>query len=332
MAAQNKQRNMRAAATLWLFCLVTSGALVVGGSKAESSDNRYTDWDHILAQTTPGKHRVFDDRFYAGLTGSLGGLLHILCVYHLEGRSAPVSLRGSRDGNGDFWPAVSLSVSNDLRATWASIGLFNPTAEPDFLIVNRQNPKATVWIAAERFRPFIGAQRWGRISLISDNQAGAIFALEDLLPPRGHRSDAGDFKEVLGDREKPQLGSAAVLRYVVFIRGQLTGEFTWVRDRPQASVKGAQTPAGDFWPTGKLEVEDSDGHWITVGEAKPNGSPRSIRQTQHIFGEPFRVDLEAYKKSIGHAKLGKVTFSDSSFALFALENIDPNIPEESVKE
>jgi hypothetical protein len=287
-----------------------------------------TDWSRSLVDSTPGKHLFLRDRFYASLTGSLGELLHVLCHYRLDAKSTAVSLRGSRDGNGDFWPAVSLAVSNDRHAKWEPIGEFNPTVDPDFLAIDLQNPKATLSVAAERFRPFIGTRRWGRIKLISDKQANAVLALEDLLPPRGRRLDGGDFKEVLGDREKPQFGSAAVLRYVVFIRDQLTGEFTWVRDHLLGAVTGARTTSGDFWPAAKLEVGDSDGHWVAVGEAKPKGAFRSIKRTQHAFGEPFRVDLDAYKASIGHAKFGKVTFSDSSFAVFTLENIDSNTTEE----
>jgi hypothetical protein len=332
MAGRGKRTIMRAAAAMWLLYVAASTASTASGSKAAPTDNKYTDWEHDLAETTPGKHHFFDNRFYAGLTGSLGELLHILCQYRLASSSRAVSLRGSRDGNGDFWPAVSLAVSNDREANWAPIGVFNPTVDPDFLIVDRQNPKGTLWVAAERFRPFVGTQRWGRVNLISDKQATAVLALEDLLPPRGRRPEGADFKEVLGDREKPQFGSAAVLRYVIFIHGQLTGEFTWVRDHLLGTITGRRTTAGDFWPAATLEVGDSDGHWVTVGEAKPTGTLQSIKRTQHTFGEPFRVNFDAYKPHIGQWKFGKVTFSDSSFAIFLLQDINPDNTDDNLSD
>lgn len=326
MAARSKGIIARAATGLCLFYITLAIVFVfLSETTVKAGAKPYTDWDRDLAETTPAKYRFLDKQFYAGLAGSFGELLHILCQYRLSSGSTTISLRGSRDGNGDFWPAVSLAVSNNREANWAPIGVFNPTVDADFLTVDRQNPKATLWVAAERFRTFIGTQRWGRINLISDKRASAVLALEDLLPPRGRRPEGADFKEVLGDREKPRFGSAAVLSYVVFIRGQLTGEFIWVRDQLLSTVTGARTSAGDFWPTAKLEVGDSEDHWVIVGEAKPAGAFQAIKRRQHASGEPFCVNLDPYKAHIGQTKYGKVTFSDSSFAVFLLENIDPSI-------
>ncbi|MFZ1218803.1 MAG: hypothetical protein WAO00_05880 [Chthoniobacterales bacterium] len=305
---------------LWLTSLV-----FVSSAWVAYAADLYSDWSRSLVDSTPGKHLFLRNQFYVSLTGSRNELLHVLCRYHLDDGSTGIMLRGSRNEDGDFWPAVSLQVSNNRRASWTPIGQFNPTVNPEFLTVDRQNPSKILWVAAEPFRSFIGTKRWGRISLIDDKPATAVFALEDLLPPRGRRPEEGDFKEVLGDREKREFGSAAVLRHVVSIQNQLTGEFTWVIDRLPGAVKGAQTTAGDFWPTAVLQVGDSDGQWETVGETKSMGRTRSMTRPEHIFGEPFRINLEPFKAHLNGKKFGKVIFSNSTYSVFVLNNIDPRV-------
>jgi hypothetical protein len=304
---------------LWPILIFATGNRNVATAKT------YTDWSRDLVETTPQKYRFLNEPFYAGVTGCLGERLHILCRYVLAEQAEPVLLRGSRENNDDFWPATSFAVSNDRNANWTPIGEFNPTVDADVLSVDHQNPKAVLWVPGEPFRESIGNYRWGRITLIGDPQRSAVFALEDLLPPRGRRAAGADFKEVLDDRETARFGSAAVLHSVTSIHDKLTAEFIYVRDHSLGIIEGERPDAADFWPTATFQVGDSDEAWTTIGEDKRSGDLRSIESAQRIAGEPFRIDAQAYKKSIGHARYGKVIFSDSSFAIFMLESIDPAV-------
>ena len=297
------------------------------GSTGKAFTTIYTDWSRDLAEVTPAKYRFLDKPFYAGVTGSIGGLLHVLCRYRLRVGATKVSLSGSDDANGDFWPAASLAVSNSRNGNWVSVNTFNPTRDVDVVTIDQSNPTARLCIGAEHFRPLIGAYRWGRITLINDKQAKAIFALEDLLPPRSRRPEGEDFKEVLADHGKLEFGSVAFLHSVIWIKGRLTGEFVYIGDRRRATLTGIRAPTGDFWPVTTLEVGNSEGEWVKISETKPSGSLNSPKR--HTSGDRFRVNLDAYRSNIGKAKFGKVTFSDSSFAVFLIHRIDPSVMDET---
>jgi len=244
----------------------------------------YTDWSRDLAVTTPSKYRLLDQRFYAGVTGSLGGVLHLLCRYGLPRETTTGSLNGSRDADGNFWPAVTLAVSNSREANWKPISIFNPTVDLDVLRINHRDSKLALWVGAEPFRSLIGTYRWGRVVLIDDKQAETVFALEDLLPPKDRRPRDGDFKEVLDDREKPRFESAALLYSVTSIRNHLAAEFVYLHDHPLGTIEGVTTEAGDFWPRALLAVGDSDAHWTNVGEADQRGTAGAIQAKQNIRG------------------------------------------------
>jgi hypothetical protein len=309
--------------------LATGPTMGLGADKkALSTAKTYTDWSRDLVETTSAKYRFLNKPFYAGVTGSIGERLYVLCKYAFSGTKS-ASLRGARETSGDFWPAASFAVSDDRQGDWIPIGEFNPTVNADVLILDDHNPKAALWIAGELFRRAIGNYRWGRITLIDNPQLATVFALDDLLPPRGRRPEGADFKQVLDDSETARFGSAAVLHTVTSIRGQFTGEFIYIRDHSVSAIEGGRTISGDFWPSAKLEAGDSEARWMTIGVAKPKGVIQSIEPTEHILGEPFRVELDAYEGSLGRAEFGKVIFSDSSFAVFRLKSIDPSITEDS---
>jgi len=213
-----------------------------------------------------------------------------------------------------------------------TIGIFDPTVEADALTLDRQNPETRLWVAAERFRSFVGTHRWGRIALISDNQAETVIALEDLLPPRSRRHEGGDFKDVLADRGKLQFGSVAFLHSVISIKGQLTGEFVYIGKGRRAAITGVRGPTGDFWPAAKLEVGNLEGPWVKVGENELNSGFRPDRSRHPGSGERFRVDLGGYKSNMGQAQFGKVTFSDSSFAIFLLQDINPDNTDDNLSD
>lgn len=331
MAAQGSLKLAMPAVRTCVICFLASIAWTFGGAnRARSASEIYTNWSRDLVETTPNAYRSVDKPFAASMTGSTGELLHLLGRYRLRVKSGTVSLRGSYDANRDFWPAVSLAVSNQRKGHWMPIGVFDPTLDADFLTIHGRNPEARLWVAAEQFRDFIGTHRWGHIGLISDKHAETVFALEDLLPPRSRRrGERDDFKEVLRDRGKLQFGSVAFLHSVVSIKAQLTGEFVYIGNNRGGMLTGIRAETGDFWPEATLEIGNSEGEWIKISETKPSHSSRLSSSKQHTPGDRFRVNLDAYKLNIGKAKFGKVTFADSSFAVFPLQRIDPSVMDEA---
>lgn len=126
------------------------------------------------------------------------------CTYHNTG-SYPVVVEGREvDEKGqpeaDFYPELSLQVSNDARSEWKTIGTspspdrgkgisisMSPHGAMEGMI--RSEANRSCFVEMNLFRPYIGKFAYGRL-LAKNGAQSQIFALDDLLrPSRGPASN-----------------------------------------------------------------------------------------------------------------------------------------------
>lgn len=307
--------NIRSASlTLAIFSGAFAALVPIDGF----GESNYTNWSRDLVESAT-KANIPALPFYVAVISSIDDQLSAGCVYrYVKGRT-PIVLQGKRDSGGNFWPAVSCDVATEGKTRWREISGLNPPADSEIVSIGSDNTKALLHVGMEPFRPYIEAFRWGRVVL--KNGDVAVFALEDLLPPADRRVDGGDFKEVLDEREQTRFGSSAILHSISSIRDHLTGDFIYTR-RPFAALKGAKTLDGDFWPSATLYVGNSEPDWSTIGVSNQEGVLASLRRSDKRSPAVLRVHLDLYKSAIERNKYGKIVFSDGSFAVFLIANLN----------
>lgn len=299
---------------------ILSAACLFLGCANGFGDHEYTNWDRDVVESATGQN-IPVMPFYVGVTTSIDGRLFALCGYKYVKGTKTVTLRGRRDSDGNFWPAVSYEVATIGKTKWRIISKSNLPGDPDTASISSDVGKTPLYVDMEPFKALIGDTRWGRIVL--ENGDAAIFALEDLLPPGDRRGAGRDFNDVVDDRLQTQFGSSAILHSVSSARDHLNGVFVYTRSPSPTTLEGATTLDADFWPSVTLYAGNSDKDWHPIGVSRHEGSPASIQCSEKGSPAVLRVSLDAYKSEIGRHEYGKIVFSDGSFAVFLISNLNP---------
>lgn len=101
-----------------------------------------------------------------------------------DGKSTPpvVTVQGTRKADGTFWPHVSAQVTSDTRTQWKTIGSPSTPGETAVLYIAQKPEREQFYVNLDIFRPLIGKMKYGRVRL--KTAESAVFALDDLLPPK----------------------------------------------------------------------------------------------------------------------------------------------------
>ena len=245
--------------------------------------------------------------------------------------SNPTVLHGKKETSGDFRPIVTYEVATEGKGKWKTIRADFEQPRLDSITVSPEHPGVTLSMNMEPFRKAIGIYRYGR--LVLENGDAAMFAVDDLLPTEDESGDGnGDFKTdvIQTDEAKKSkgfedawLGGPANLLTITSLGGRLVGDFIFeARSAKAISLDGNRTLDGDFWPKVTFQIANSDRRWKTIGKSQNNGTS-TVLQIPSGKAERTRVLLNDYKPLIGKYKYGKVVFSDGSFAVFSIENLNP---------
>jgi len=280
-----------------------------------SCDLAYTNWSREIVQVSTHQ----DVPFYLGVTSSLDGELIALCRYQFVKGKASTILHGKKDSEGNFWPEVSYEVAVEGKAKWRLIGKVHQAEDSESVTVSVDNPVARLYVDMREFKPMIKDLRWGRVVL--ENGDAAVFALEDLLPPADRRGASSDFKEAVDEREQTRFGSAAILDSVTSVGNCLTGVFIY-SPRLEVALQGTESPDEDLWPSVTLYVGNSEQDWHSIGVASHKGKQTFIRASEENLAIVLRVSLDLYKPAAEKYQYGKVVFSNGSFAVFLIENLN----------
>lgn len=90
-------------------------------------------------------------------------------------------IKGGRDRNGAFWPAVELQIKNEATGQWETIGSarFDKSSN---LSIEPNDHRFDLMVNLDPFKPFIGKFTTGKIILATGE--AAQFELKHLLPPQ----------------------------------------------------------------------------------------------------------------------------------------------------
>lgn len=99
----------------------------------------------------------------------------------IEGtRTPPGTTAPSITGEPEFWPSVTAQVAVAYNREWTNIPAPSLPGEPGTLSIAPKTVAADLYVNLNKFRPFVGKFRYGRLLLPSGK--GAIFELRELLP------------------------------------------------------------------------------------------------------------------------------------------------------
>src|ERR1044072_5569440 len=224
-------------------------------------NSEYTNWSRDVVQNATDPSVPF----YLAVTSVIDDQLFALCMYQLVKGRKPVVVHGKRDSEGNFCPAIVYEVAIRGKGEWKQVVKSGQAANLESVTISSDNPTVRFKVDMQQFQSLIDDFRWGR--LVLENGDAALFELEDLLPPANRREASADFKETVDERESTRFGSSAILYSVTSISNRRTGVFVY-SPPSLATLKGNETPDGDFWPSVTLYVGNSEQDWRAIDVSK----------------------------------------------------------------
>ncbi|CAN5461907.1 hypothetical protein BH18VER1_BH18VER1_17220 [soil metagenome] len=112
---------------------------------------------------------------------SIGEHLVGSCALHETTKAAAITIAGSADASGDFYPSAYLQLGDTLDGKWSTVGR---TRSKGRHLVRRIKPGGSdidLHVDLDKFRAYIGKAKYGRAVLESGHSA--VFLIDCLLPP-----------------------------------------------------------------------------------------------------------------------------------------------------
>ena len=188
------------------------------------------DWIHRASVYMPSPPY---EPFEVELIGSSHGHLFGTASYRdYRNERLPVTINGSVDDLGRFWPDTSAAVASDFDGPWESIKQSAQGGYRAIFTVTVSSPNIMLYLNLDNFRPYVEKKRFARLLL--KNGSAATFRLDDLAGPQAEA------------KKKVALGSAEWDRQMVF-----GGPPDPIISRPfvVVSVRGGLTESRQFAAT-----------------------------------------------------------------------------------
>jgi hypothetical protein len=103
---------------------------------------------------------------------------HLTGVFIYNRSRAPVTLRGARTTDGDFWPSVTLFVGDSER-DWGALGRAKTEGTPDSIDYSEESSPVVLRVKLDAYKSTIG-HKYGKV-IFSDGTF-AVFLVQSLNP------------------------------------------------------------------------------------------------------------------------------------------------------
>ena len=271
--------------------------------------------------------------FMMDTIGSTNGHLVGTASYRdYRGTHLPVTMEGSVDSGGRFWPNVTAQVANDMKGEWKSIETPSRHGEAAIFTVTSDSPNLMLHLDLDAFQPFTGKMQFGRMLL--KNGMAASFRLDDLVSPQAKKTSAESHdsrkwsREMIfgGPPDPLTAGSPFVIATVFGTGNHVEGLFGYfdLKGAPSIAVDGTETADGRFWPYMVAQVaHDYRGVWMVLGESSTEGKSSTLTIQPQDSKTMLYVDLDIFRPMVGKFRYGRVVLRSGISAAFELKDILP---------
>jgi hypothetical protein len=258
-----------------------------------------------------------------------GRLIGTGAYYNHHSKDISIRIEGTITEDNRFWPKVKAEVTMDPKEEdWKAIPASHHRGDPGVFTVSFEGPNVMLYFDLQAFRPFVGRERFGRVTLGSGEWA--VFRLMDLLLSGQERnasiaSKKSDCESIYGGVYQPERKPPFGMICVESTSEHSVGLFGYeVADDVSKTFESGETEDGKSWLSAQCQVgNDLNGVWRFVGTAKTRGNRSKLTIEGHETNTDLNIALDTLRPFVGRFRYGRVVVDEATSAIFPLTELLP---------